>query len=78
MDILTAKRALEIKYFSTMSEVEAYMYQKKTPIHLKKRLRQFYEYKYHKKYFREATISNLFTGNSYLRKSLVQLVLVAF
>ncbi|KAJ3655963.1 hypothetical protein Zmor_015070 [Zophobas morio] len=59
LNYLLRQRSLEIKYFETISQVQAYMSQKQLPISMQTRLLQFYDYKYNKKFFKERGITGL-------------------
>lgn len=54
-------RTLEVKYFETISQVKSYMSQKHLPMHMQHRLVKFYHYKYNNKYFKETSITSLFS-----------------
>ncbi|XP_044267528.1 potassium/sodium hyperpolarization-activated cyclic nucleotide-gated channel 1-like [Tribolium madens] len=59
LNFLLRQRSLEIKYFETISQVQAYMSQKQLPMSMQTRLLQFYDYKYNKKFFKERGITSL-------------------
>lgn len=59
LNFLLRQRSLEIKYFETISQVQAYMSQKQLPMSMQIRLLQFYDYKYNKKFFKERGITSL-------------------
>jgi CRP-like cAMP-binding protein len=56
---LLRQRCLEVKYYETISQVQAYMSQKQLPLPMQIRLLQFYDYKYNKKFFQERSIISL-------------------
>ncbi|KAJ3624490.1 hypothetical protein MTP99_018106 [Tenebrio molitor] len=53
LSLLKIENSLEIKYYSMMSQVDAYMAAKKFPLVMQKRIREYYLYKYRQKYFKE-------------------------
>ncbi|CAH1367908.1 unnamed protein product [Tenebrio molitor] len=53
------KNTLEVKYYETISQVQAYMSQRQLPLKMQLRILQFYDYKYSRKFFPEKSINNL-------------------
>ncbi|XP_074034566.1 potassium/sodium hyperpolarization-activated cyclic nucleotide-gated channel 1 isoform X3 [Leptinotarsa decemlineata] len=73
-------RNMEIKFVEIINQVEEYMAQKQLPFDLRKRIIQFYNFKYQKKYFKDTMITNMFSSrlrkevNVHLCKSLISSV----
>ncbi|XP_026330459.1 potassium/sodium hyperpolarization-activated cyclic nucleotide-gated channel 2-like [Hyposmocoma kahamanoa] len=53
------KHNAELRYIELMDQVERYMRQKLFPAQMKKRVRDFYNYRYHGRYFKEVTLNCL-------------------
>lgn len=62
LSLLKIENSLEIKYYSMMSQVDAYMAAKKFPLVMQKRIREYYLYKYRQKYFKEYGIRDFISG----------------
>ncbi|CAH1104440.1 unnamed protein product [Psylliodes chrysocephalus] len=54
--------SLRIKYHNLMRQIEEYMLQKNLPIPLRKRIQEYYYFKYHGKYFKEDALSFLLSN----------------
>ncbi|KAF5274204.1 hypothetical protein FQA39_LY07308 [Lamprigera yunnana] len=57
LQIMASNLSAELKYQEIINQVEQYMTCKRLPISMQKRLLQYYEYRFQKKYFRDNAIS---------------------
>lgn len=62
IDVIIAKTSSVQKYFELVSELKDYMEHKHMPMHLKKRLLEYQEFRFQKTYFREAEILSTISG----------------
>lgn len=62
--MILSTNASEAKYHSIMSQLLNYMKLKALPQNMKERFVCYYEYRFQKNYFREATIMSKLSGKS--------------
>lgn len=71
-------RLMDIKFSEIMNELNEYMTQKQLPLHLRKRIEDYFVYKYRCKYFKEELVTSLLSStlkreaNLYLCKNLIK------
>lgn len=56
---------MDIKFYEIINQLNEYMRQKQLPKPLKKRILEYYSFKYQRKYLKEELITSLLSGNSF-------------
>jgi hypothetical protein len=59
------RNCLEIKYFAMMSQIDSFMSVNQFPLPLRKKMKEFYSYKYRQKYFNEDRIERFISGTAF-------------
>lgn len=62
IDVIIAKSSSVQKYFELQSELKDYMEHKNIPVYLQKRLLQYQDFRYQRRYFREFEILSTISG----------------
>ncbi|CAH1376699.1 hypothetical protein MTP99_018105 [Tenebrio molitor] len=68
VDVMGIRNCLEIKYFAMMSQIDSFMSVNQFPLPLRKKMKEFYSYKYRQKYFNEDRIERFISDK--LRKEI--------
>ncbi|VEN43924.1 unnamed protein product [Callosobruchus maculatus] len=59
---LLSSRSMEIKFIKIIDQLDEYMRQKQLPLELRERIRNFYDFKYQGKYFKEVMIHDMLSA----------------
>jgi hypothetical protein len=64
VDVLKGYNCLETKFYEMMSQIDSFMTMNHFPLTLQKKMKDYYYYKYRRKYYKETTIEKYISGTT--------------